>query len=111
MPPENVESPVEFTLPDTLPTIPPENVESPVEFTLPVKFPLKFVDAVMTPETLIFWGNLELFNVPLLILDALSPCKSVPNPLKLYAVIIPDALMSPVELNPTPELVLGLLPI
>ena len=71
--------------------------------------PLKLF-AVIMPVRLISEGNLEFVNVPLVILVALIPCKSVPNPLKLYAVIIPDALILPVELNPTPELVLGLFP-
>ena len=64
--------------------------------------------AVTIPVILIFWGNLALSNVPLLILEALIPCIAVPNPLKLYAVAIPLILIfwGSLELFNVPLLIL-----
>jgi hypothetical protein len=75
--------------------------------------------AVMIPETLIFAGSLALSMVgrtvlrivPFVILSAFKLVIFVPKPAKAYAVTTPDALISPVELNPTPlPLAFGLAP-
>ena len=64
--------------------------------------PCKFVPnplneyAVTIPETLIFCGNLALFNVPDAILDAFKLVILVPKPSKLDAVIIPVVFTFPV---------------
>ena len=75
--------------------------------TFPVKFPLNPLVAVIIPETPILDGSLEFDKVPDEILSAFMEVIPVPDPLKLDAVIIPDALMLPVELIPTPDCVSG----
>jgi len=69
----------------------PESEDAVV--AVPVTAPTNVV-AVTTPETLIFAGSLSLSIVPVR-LDAFNA------PLKLVAVITPDALIPPVELIPT----------
>ena len=78
--------------------------------TFPVKFPTNPLVAVIMPETLILDGSLEFDRVPDEILSAFMEVILAPDPLKLDAVIIPDALILPVELIPTPDCVLGFEP-
>ena len=58
---------------------------------------------VAIPVARLIWdGNLELFKVPLDIFEALIAVILAPDPEKNPAVTIPDALMSPSEVIPTP---------
>ena len=75
---------------------------------VPVKLPLNVV--AVTIPTLILDGSLEFDRVPDEILSAFMEVILAPDPLKLDAVIIPDALILPVELIPTPDCVLGFEP-
>ena len=78
-------------------------VTLPVTFPvkLPVTFPTKLV-AVTTPETLISDGSLEFDKVPEEMFEALIEVIFEPTPLKLDAVIIPEYVALPLELNVTP---------
>ena len=70
--------------------------------------------AVIIPEIFRSVGSLELLKVPLLILVALIPVISVPNPEKEYPVIIPVRLIDDgsLELFKVPLLILvALIPV
>jgi len=100
--PAKVERPVMFRLePSMVPTVILGVPVSPCAVVaVPVKEP-KNVVAVTNP-TLIFDGSLELSNVPEDILLAFNNVIPIPDPTKDDAVIIPEALMLPPELIPTP---------
>jgi hypothetical protein len=69
---------------------------------LPVTLPTNPDDAVMIPEILIFDGSIELDKVPEEIFEALMDVIFEPLPLKLDAVITPEYVAFPFELNVIP---------